>query len=174
MLTFLTGGARSGKSSIAVNAAARRGTPVTVIATATAGDYEMAQRIARHQQDRPEHWSLLEEPVDLLGAVGSVDADHTIIVDCLALWLNNRLSDQAQQILEETVRLADLLSERSERAYVVSNEVGSGIVPAEALTRGYRDLLGSINQRIAQRADSAYLCVGGLLVPLERMADFDV
>ena len=174
MLTFLTGGARSGKSQVALEAAARRNTPVTVIATATAGDDEMAERIARHQQDRPDHWSLVEEPADLLGAVATVDRDNTIIVDCLALWLSNRLSDQPQQILDETVFLADLLVERSERAYVVSNEVGSGIVPADAISRGFRDLLGSVNQRMARRADSAYMCVAGLLVPLERRADLDV
>jgi len=174
MLVFLSGGARSGKSSIAVRAAARRLTPVTVVATATAGDEEMAERIARHQRDRPDHWSLVEEPVDLLGAVGSVAPDQTLIIDCLALWLSNRLSERPQRILDETLRLADLLAERSERAYVVSNEVGSGIVPSDALTRGFRDLLGSVNQRMAQRADSAYLCVAGMLVPLERNAEFDV
>ncbi|MDE0066747.1 MAG: bifunctional adenosylcobinamide kinase/adenosylcobinamide-phosphate guanylyltransferase [Acidimicrobiaceae bacterium] len=174
MLIFLTGGARSGKSSVAVRAAARRNTPVTVIATATAGDDEMAERIARHQQDRPDHWSLLEEPVDLLGAVAALGRDQTIIVDCLALWVANRLSDRPQKILDDAAALADLLAERSERAYVVSNEVGSGIVPGDALSRAFRDLLGSVNQRMARRADSAYLCVSGLLVALEQRADFDV
>ena len=112
MLTLLTGGARSGKSTIAVNAAAARDEPVTVIATATAGDDEMAERIARHQADRPQHWSVIEEPVDLLEAVASVAADYTIIVDCLALWLNNRMGEEPEQILKETVWLADLLAER--------------------------------------------------------------
>ncbi len=174
MLIFLTGGARSGKSTTAVRAAAKRHTPVTVIATATAGDAEMAQRIARHQSDRPEHWALIEEPVDLLAAAASVDSDHTIIVDCLALWANNRLTDEAEQVLDEALQLADLLAARSERAYVVSNEVGSGIVPADDVTRRFRDLLGSINQLMAERADAAYLCVAGRLLPLEQSADFDV
>ena len=83
VLVFLSGGARSGKSSIAVKAAAKQQTPVTVIATATAGDSEMAQRIAQHQGERPRHWALIEEPVDLLGAAASVNGDHTIIVDAL-------------------------------------------------------------------------------------------
>ncbi len=174
MFTFLTGGARSGKSSIAVRAAAGRHTPVTVIATATADDHEMAERIARHRADRPDHWSVIEEPVDLVGAVAAVDDDHTIIVDCLALWLNNRLSDDPEQVLDETVRLAEMLAGRNGRAYVVSNEVGSGIVPADAVTRKFRDLLGRINQRMAEHAGSAYLCVSGQLLRLERVADFDV
>lgn len=174
MLIFLTGGARSGKSSTAVRAAAKRQTPVTVIATATAGDAEMAQRIARHQSDRPEHWALIEEPVDLLAAATSVDSDHTMIVDCLALWANNRLTDEAEQVLDEALQLADLLAARRERAYVVSNEVGSGIVPADVATRRFRDVLGSINQLMAERSDAAYLCVAGHLLPLEQSADFDV
>ncbi len=174
MLIFLTGGARSGKSRVAVEAAARRDTPVTVVATATAGDAEMAQRIARHQQDRPSHWSLIEEPVDLIGAVATVDRDQTVIVDCLALWLSNRLSENPQRILDEAVALADLLAGRRERGYVVSNEVGSGIVPADAMSRGFRDLLGSVNHRMAQRADAAYLCVAGMLVPLGPNAGLDV
>ncbi len=174
MLIFLTGGARSGKSSTAVKAAAERRTPVTVIATATAGDAEMAQRIARHQGERPRHWALIEEPADLLGAVGSVAPDHTIIVDCLALWANNRLFHEPEQILEEAASIADLLAARRERAYVVSNEVGSGIVPADEATRRFRDLLGSINQLMAQRADSAFLCVAGRLLPLGGSAEVDV
>lgn len=174
MFVLFTGGARSGKSSTAVRAAAQRRTPVTVIATATAGDSEMARRIVRHQRDRPRHWTLIEEPVDLLAAVASVAPEHTIIVDCLALWANNRLFHEAEQILDEAASLADLLAARRERAYVVSNEVGSGIVPADEATRRYRDLLGSINQRMAERADAAYLCVAGRLLPLERSADFDV
>ena len=152
---------------------------MTVIATATAGDAEMAERIARHRADRPEHWSVIEEPVDLLGAVAVVDDDHTIIVDCLALWLNNSLAQHLSQgdperVLDESVRVAEMLAGRNGRAYVVSNEVGSGIVPADALTREFRDLLGSINQRIAERAESAFLCVSGQLLRLERVADFDV
>ena len=174
MLVLLTGGARSGKSSTAVRAAEKRHTPVTVIATATAGDAEMTQRIARHQSERPQHWSLIEEPVDLLGVAASVDDDDTIIIDCLALWANNGLLHDTQQILDEAASLADLLAARSGRAYVVSNEVGSGIVPADEATRRFRDLLGSINQLVAERADAAYLCVAGRLLPLEQSADFDV
>ncbi len=174
MLVLLSGGARSGKSSIAVKAAAKRRTPVTVIVTATAGDAEMAQRIARHKSERPRHWSLIEEPVDLLKAAASAAPDHTIIVDCLALWASNRLTDEPEQVLDEALRLADLLAARRERVYVVSNEVGSGIVPADEMTRRFRDLLGSINQRMAERADAAYLCVAGRLLTLERSADFDV
>ena len=174
MLVFLTGGARSGKSSTAVLAATKRHTPVTVVATAIAGDAEMAQRIARHQAERPGHWSLIEEPTNLLEAAGSVAADQTMIVDCLALWASNRLEDEPEQVLDEAQRLADLLAARSQRTYVVSNEVGSGIVPADETTRRFRDLLGGINQRMASRADAAYLCVAGRLLPLERIADFDV
>ena len=107
-------------------------------------------------------------------AVASVAPDHTIIVDCLALWANNRLFHEPEQILEESASLADLLAARRERAYVVSNEVGSGIVPADEATRRFRDLLGSINQLVAERADAAYLCVAGRLLPLEQSADFDV
>ncbi|MCY3648689.1 MAG: bifunctional adenosylcobinamide kinase/adenosylcobinamide-phosphate guanylyltransferase [Acidimicrobiaceae bacterium] len=174
-LTVLTGGARSGKSAAAVVAATTSGAPVTFIATAERGDDEMAERIARHRAERPAHWTTVEAPHDLAGAVTEVDPAETIIVDCLAIWVTNRMLAEPRpgdaDIQEEAARLADELAARPGQALVVTNEVGSGVVPATPLGRDFRDLLGLINQAIVRAADRAYLVVAGRLLPLVDPAD---
>ena len=167
---MLTGGARSGKSAAAVAAAGASGAPVTFIATAEPGDAEMAERISRHRSCRPAHWTTVEAPHDLAGAVEAVDPADTIIVDCLAIWTTNRMLTEPRppdaDIVEESVRLALLLAERPGQGLVVTNEVGSGVVPATPLGREFRDLLGSVNQAMVRAADAAYLVVAGRLLPL--------
>ncbi len=158
---LLLGGARSGKSDLAYKLAAESGRDVTVIATATAGDPEMAARIERHRASRPTRWQTVEEPADLAGAVASCDGPRFLIVDCLTLWVSNLLGNgcSADDVTERAVSVADELASRS--AVVVSNEVGLGIVPANELGRAYRDTLGIVNAAFAARAERAFLMVAG-------------
>ena len=191
MLIALTGGARSGKSTAAVAAANSLDAAVTFIATAEAGDAEMTARIAQHRAERPAGWTTLEEPIDLVGAAERVDPSETIVIDCLAMWVANRMltggsdrSDEAptggaisaneglvevtraRVIVTEAQQLGDLLRKRSGTSIVVTNEVGSGVVPATPLGRAYRDVLGSVNQAIVGASDRAYLVVAGRLLEL--------
>lgn len=163
---LLLGGARSGKSALAARLAVESGLPVTVIATATAGDEEMAERIRRHRASRPASWKTVEEPVDLLRAVRSVETGDFLVVDCLTLWVTNLLGagrDEAEfdRLVEPVVRE---LSGR--RGVVVSNEVGMGIVPVNELARSFRDVLGFVNTRFASGAERAVLMVAGRAVEL--------
>lgn len=178
MLIVLTGGARSGKSTAAVAAAASLDAPVTFIATAEPGDAEMAERIARHQAERPAGWTTLEAPIDLVAAADSVDPSATVIVDCLAMWVANRMlatgtdgdpsdeSGAADPIVAESQELGLLLHSRSGTSIVVTNEVGSGVVPPTPLGRAYRDVLGSVNQSVVGASDRAFLVVAGRLLEL--------
>src|SRR5690606_23499410 len=125
------GGARSGKSTLALALARDSGRPVTFIATAEARDDEMARRIATHKAERPPEWPVIEEPLDLLGALGSADDGSLVIVDCLTLWLANAMEEGlgASDIKGRSLEAASIAAERPAGAIVVSNEVGSGIVP---------------------------------------------
>ena len=173
MFTLLTGGARSGKSTAAVRLAERAGAPVTFIATATAGDDEMADRIRRHREDRPADWATLEEAVALAAAVGGVDSDATVVVDCLALWVTNQLDADDHDVLARAEELAGVLAARSGTSLVVTNEVGLGIVPVNDVARRFRDLLGSVNQLVATRADRTLLCAAGGVVPVLDLGALD-
>ena len=164
--TLLTGGARSGKSSTAARLAAASTAPVSIIATATAEDTEMEARIARHQADRNAAWTTIEEPLALDQAIIAVDVDHTLIIDCLALWVTNQITSDDDEVLARADGVARLLEQRPGTTIVVTNEVGAGIVPVNAMARRFRDLLGSVNQRFAQGADRTLLCVAGGVVPV--------
>ncbi len=170
MLVFVTGGARSGKSAAAVEAARNSGRPVTFVATATAGDDEMADRIARHRAERPTDWATIEAAIDLGSALVGADPAACVLVDCLSLWVSNLLmADDDLSVASLDRAVDDVLRAcraRSGPTIVVSNEVGSGIVPDNQLARAYRDLLGRANQRVAREADAAYLTVAGRLLPL--------
>jgi len=166
---LLLGGARSGKSALSVSLALESKLPVTVIATATAGDEEMAGRIRRHRETRPAGWKTVEEPIDLVGAIRASAAGDFLVVDCLTLWVTNLLG--AGNDAADFDRLADpVVRELSQRrGVVVSNEVGMGIVPANELARNFRDVLGFVNTRFAERAERALLMVAGRAVELARM-----
>ena len=173
---MLTGGARSGKSAAAVAAATASGAPVTFVATAEPGDDEMAERIARHRAERPAHWTTVEATHDLISAVAKTDPVDTVIVDCLAIWAANRMLKEPRppdtEIEAEASRLADALAKRPGLALVVTNEVGSGVVPPTPLGRDFRDLLGTWSTRqVVRAADAAYLVVAGRLLPLVDPAD---
>jgi adenosyl cobinamide kinase/adenosyl cobinamide phosphate guanylyltransferase len=162
-LTFLLGGARSGKSALALELAARAGGPVTFIATATAGDEEMAARIAAHRAGRPGAWTTVEEPLRLHEALQV--AKGTVVVDCLSLWVANLLEAGARDIEEQSVAAASVAARRG-RTIAVSNEVGLGVVPATPLGRRYRDVLGRVNAAWAEAAEATLLVVAGRALPL--------
>lgn len=166
-LTVLLGGARSGRSALAVRWGHGFDGPVTFIATATAGDDEMRQRIDRHRAERPATWTTIEEPRDVVGALAATPGDHFVIVDCLTLWLANVLDahDDAG-VLAAADAIGAAAAARSAATVVVSNEVGMGIVPGDPATRRYRDLLGSVNVTVTGHAAAAWLVVGGRVLPL--------
>ena len=159
-LTLVLGGARSGKSRFAESLITRQSPPWVYVATAGIGDAEMAQRIALHQARRGDSWSTLEAPRDLAGAL-EASRLSPVLVDCLTLWLANLLLAEAN-IEQETARLERALAQRDAPVALVANEVGSGIVPENALARRFRDLQGALNQRIAAQADRVVLTVAGL------------
>jgi adenosylcobinamide kinase/adenosylcobinamide-phosphate guanylyltransferase len=156
------GGARSGKSRHAERLIAALPPPWIYLATAEAGDAEMAERIALHRQRRGKDWQTVDAPHDLAAALAAA-ADAPVLVDCLTLWLSNRMLAGAHPEAE-TARLEAALAGRRRPVVVVSNEVGSGIVPDNALARRFRDLQGCLNQRLAARAGRVILMVAG--VPL--------
>ena len=160
-LTFVLGGARSGKSRYAETLIAARPPPWIYVATAEAADDEMAQRIAAHRARRDAGWQTIEAPHDLAGALAAAGVDANLMVDCLTLWLSNRMLGGAD-LDAEVGRLEDALLRRSGTTVLVSNEVGSGVVPDNALGRRFRDAQGNLNQRLAARCDRVVLVVAGL------------
>jgi adenosyl cobinamide kinase/adenosyl cobinamide phosphate guanylyltransferase len=168
MLTLLLGGARSGKSGLAVQLASVGPAPATLIATGEALDDEMAKRIAQHRAERPASWPIFEEPVDVETSLLAIDWGTTTVIDCLTLWVANLLGAgwTDPDVLHTANRVAVVAAERPGQVIVVSNEVGSGIVPADGLSRRYRDLLGRVNGTFSRHASEAYLVVAGRVVPL--------
>ncbi len=168
MLALLLGGARSGKSALAIQLASRGPEPATLIATGEALDDEMAERIAQHRAERPASWPTVEEPVGVERALRAIDSGKTIVIDCLTLWVANLLGAGRSDadVLKSAKQVALLAAERPGRTIAVSNEVGSGIVPGDALSRRYRDLLGRVNAIFSDHAGEAFLVVAGRVVPL--------
>jgi adenosyl cobinamide kinase/adenosyl cobinamide phosphate guanylyltransferase len=164
-LVVLLGGARAGKSALAMELAREWDGQVAYIATAEAGDDEMAARIARHRDERPQEWRTIEEPVALRETLGAVDTDAYAIVDCLTLWVANLL-ERGDDVLAEAEETADVAAAREAPTVVITNEVGLGVVPATPLGREYRDLLGAVNAAFVSRADEAVLVVAGRALPL--------
>ncbi len=184
-LILILGGARSGKSSFAERLATNSGKRVAFIATATADDADMQDRITRHQASRPANWTTIEEPLDLVHALQEASSVADIILlDCMTLWLSNWLSQPAfrgdmddvslknrftESVLAVTEALLTTLKTLDARKtlLVISNEIGLGIVPMHPLSRAYRDTLGWVNQRIAQDAERVYLMIAGLAVDIK-------
>lgn len=166
-LTVLLGGARSGKSALAVRWGRRFDGPVTFIATATAGDDEMRRRIDRHRAERPPTWTTIEEPLDVVDALAATPGDHFVIVDCLTLWLATVIDahDDAD-VLAAADAIGAAAAARVAATVVVSNEVGTGIVPGDPVSRRYRDLLGGVNATVTGHATAAWLVVGGRVLAL--------
>jgi adenosylcobinamide kinase/adenosylcobinamide-phosphate guanylyltransferase len=158
---LITGGARSGKSMRAeARVRAFAGQPV-YIATAEALDAEMRERIARHRARRGREWLERETPLELVTALAETDGGGARLVDCLTLWLSNLLHAGRDWSIEAS-RLADALVRQQSPVVLVSNEVGLGIVPENALARQFRDAAGLLNQMIARVADEVEFVVAGL------------
>ena len=167
--TLVLGGARSGKSAYAqahAEKAAGDAIRPTVIVTAQALDDEMRSRVARHQADRDERWLTLEAPVDLVGAISGLSTNDVAVVDCLTLWLSNLMAAEAD-VPAACSALVQAVAATPARLWLVSNEVGWGIVPDNALARQFRDHAGRLHQDIAGAADEAVLVVAGLPMTLK-------
>jgi len=159
-LTLVLGGARSGKSRYAESLIAALPPPWAYVATAEAGDAEMAERIAAHCARRSVQWRTIEAPRDLAAALKSCQS-MPVLVDCLTLWLSNLMLAEVD-IAVEIARLEQALAAATTPVVLVANEVGYGIVPDHPLGRRFRDLQGALNQRIAARAERVVLVVAGL------------
>ncbi|HEX2071424.1 MAG TPA: bifunctional adenosylcobinamide kinase/adenosylcobinamide-phosphate guanylyltransferase [Thermoleophilaceae bacterium] len=162
-LTVVLGGARSGKSALAVRRARVFGGPVVFVATGEARDAEMTERIARHRAERDQRWSTVEAPIDLAAAVSAVPQDAFAIVDCLSLWTANLVQrgDDEGSVVARAAATAGLAAARPGPTIAVSNEVGMGVVPPYELGRRYRDVLGRVNAIWAEHAAEVLLVVAG-------------
>lgn len=162
-IIFVTGGARSGKSGFTLREASALYGAKAFIATAIAGDEEMAQRIARHKNERGKDWDTFEEPIQICDLLTTIEGQYSIIlVDCLTLWLTNVMMAGLDREQEIEKLVASLVSLQSARLYIVSNEVGAGIVPDNELARRFRDTAGILSQKIAAIADEVYVTVAGI------------
>ncbi|MBS9720598.1 bifunctional adenosylcobinamide kinase/adenosylcobinamide-phosphate guanylyltransferase [Tianweitania sp. BSSL-BM11] len=160
-LTFLLGGARSGKSLHAERLITALPAPWTYIATAQAFDDEMRERVAHHRDRRAQGWQTLNAPLDLAGTLRALPAGAPVLLDCLTLWLTNvMLADH--DVEAAVTELCGVLARPTGRWYAVSNEVGLSIVPENALARRFRDEQGRLNQKIAALADEVLFMVAGL------------
>ncbi len=175
-LILALGGTRSGKSTFGLTTTRRlaAGGRAWFLATAWPGDPELDERIARHRHERPADWPTIEVGADLAAALAGTDPGEPVLIDGLTLWLSTLLGDDVEAIdpiLDGPVRAAlEAIAERRGPVVVVSDEVGSGIVPMHAGARAYRDLVGIVHQRVAAIADEAYLLVAGLPVTLKAPA----
>lgn len=166
-VTLVLGGARSGKSTYAEQLAESQPGPCLYVATATAGDAEMAERIARHQQRRGVRWHTIEAPLDLAAALSAgAAADSVVLVDCLTLWVSNILLEELD-VEKECGKLLRALPGLAGPVIFVSNEVGLGIVPDNALARRFRDAAGRLNQSVAAAAQSVVFVAAGLPLVLK-------
>jgi adenosylcobinamide kinase/adenosylcobinamide-phosphate guanylyltransferase len=175
---LLTGGARSGKSKMAQELATKTGGPVLFVATATAGDDEMRQRIKMHRQARPKDWKTLEVSSNLGSQIAQNSGGvKTVIIDCITLLINNifeKCGENAKSLEVEktvTVEIEELIEcmKKSRVSFIiVTNEVGLGIVPGDPVSRLYRDLLGKANQMLATYVDEVFLMVAGIAIPVKK------
>ena len=157
---LVTGGARSGKSALAEQLIGHFGGAPVYIATAEAGDAEMAERIAAHRARRGDGWRTVEAPLDLSGALAETDGGAPRLVDCLTLWLGNVMMADRDWHTEAEALIVEI-GRRTSPLVIVTNEVGAGIVPENALARAFRDAAGELNQAVAAVVDEVYLTVAG-------------
>jgi adenosylcobinamide kinase/adenosylcobinamide-phosphate guanylyltransferase len=166
---LVLGGVRSGKSRYAEGLARGQARAVTLIATAEAQDEEMAARIEAHRRHRDARWRVIEEPLALAAALRTaVSPERLVIVDCLTVWLSNLLCGKDEDASRrETQALLDALASLAGDCILISNEVGFGIIPANALARRFGDEAGILHQRIAAECDRVVLMVAGLPLPVK-------
>lgn len=170
-LIFITGGARSGKSQFAQKHAESHTGSLLYIATAHGFDQEMFTRIERHKAERDGRWQTIEEPIDWSTSLHEhAKSQAAVLIDCLTIWISNLLLNaelDEQAILKCTDMAISAIRSLVCPVYVVSNEVGQGIVPANKLGRNFRDLSGLVNQRFGAAADEAWVMVAGLPLRLK-------
>ena len=168
-VTLVLGGAASGKSAFAQQLAEQHPGSLLYVATAAIGDQEMAARVARHRQQRGARWHTLEEPRALTAVAPAAAGCGAVLIDCVTLWLTNLLlaHQNTERVQEEVEAFIATLEQLSAPLYLVSNEVGQGIVPDNPLARTFRDLAGNINQRLAGRADRVWLVTAGIPLKLK-------
>jgi len=158
--TLVLGGARSGKSVYAEKLVENSGRPMVYIATGEAGDEEMSDRIAHHQQRRGDDWQTIEAPLDVCGALQQVAGDSIVLLDCVTLWVSNLMAAECD-VEVEVQKFCAVLAELRCDVVVVSNEVGLGIVSDNALARRFRDEAGRANQMIADACDKVVFVIAG-------------
>lgn len=172
-LILITGGARSGKSRYAVELAKQKSGKVAFIATAIAGDEEMTRRIQMHQASRPADWTTIEESINVAQSITDTVSNHdTIIVDCLTLLITNlvfeppyreEIDDEKEQNIYAAIeKIIETTENLEATVIVISNELGMGLVPEDALARRFRDIAGRANQLLAEAADEVYVCISGI------------
>ncbi|MBI4848327.1 MAG: bifunctional adenosylcobinamide kinase/adenosylcobinamide-phosphate guanylyltransferase [Nitrospirae bacterium] len=182
-ITFVIGGARSGKSSFAMKEAEKISGPKAYIATAQALDDEMKERIRKHKDGRGADWDTFEEPLNVADLISEISSKYgVIILDCLTLWVSNLMiriqnteyrtqtEDKDIGILFETLQKINHplhITHNVSRIFIVSNEVGMGIVPENEMARRFRDLAGMLNQKIAETADEVYLVTAGIPIKIK-------
>ncbi|MEW6616784.1 MAG: bifunctional adenosylcobinamide kinase/adenosylcobinamide-phosphate guanylyltransferase [Thermodesulfobacteriota bacterium] len=170
-IIFVTGGARSGKSTFAYNLANSISSPRAYIATAEPLDDEMKERIKRHQEERGRGWDTIEEPIDLPGIFSGIRGKYTVVlVDCITLWVSNLLhlyKNDEKNVMDDVEKLIGVCKKIDSRLIVVSNEVGMGIVPENRMARLFRDISGKTNQMLANMAGSVYFIISGLPVKIK-------
>jgi len=165
-ITFILGGARSGKSSFAVKLAAENSGKTAFIATCEPLDQEMRKRIELHKQKRPREWQTFEAPYDIAAVLKNISGKFKIIIiDCLTLLVSNLMlkgDKNDAEIEKEIHRIILLLKQSGSDSIIVSNEVGLGIIPQNELGRSFRDTAGRINQLVAKEADDAFFLISGI------------
>ncbi len=167
-LILVGGGSRSGKSSYALRLASERGARRAFVATAQAFDDEMRARIARHRADRDGTFETIEEPLEAAAVLRSLGGRFDVaVVDCLTLWLSNLMLAGREELEEETAQLVEAACQSPTQCILVTNEVGCGIVPENALARRFRDLAGTLNKRCAAAAVEAYWMAFGIPLRLK-------
>lgn len=168
---LVLGGARSGKSSFALDLCNKIEGKRYFIATAQAFDDEMVDRIKRHQEERGNQWNTIEETVDICERIKEIDSEDAIVlIDCLTLWLSNlymKYESDVDRVYDEIEKLISTISKIKGRLVLVSNEVGMGIVPENKLARLYRDASGAMNRKVADKADKVVISFAGLPVVLK-------
>jgi adenosylcobinamide kinase/adenosylcobinamide-phosphate guanylyltransferase len=176
-LVFITGGARSGKSIFALKEASKISGNRAYVATAEALDEEMRKRIEEHKKQRGKDWETYEEPLKIAHLVENIKGRYSVIlIDCLTLWLSNLMHSKLN-IEEEIENLIgalkdlSLVTRHSLIVYIISNEVGMGIVPENEMARRFRDLAGILNQKVSEVSDEVYLVVAGISIKIKERHD---
>lgn len=176
-IIFITGGARSGKSTYATELAKNVASQVIFLATGIAKDEEMKKRIDRHKKSRPSCWRTIEETKDISSILLDIQPPcELVIMDCLTFFVSNLLLEGVDEetILQEIKKIVDIMRQVNYTTIVVSNEVGGGIVPDSELGRRFRDIIGLANQIMAKSAREVYLIVSGIPVKLKENSDGEV